>query len=190
MQRFQIQYKAYNIPEQMKMTIKAYADVKAAMLGNEIKIKTIRNEFNSETPEIVSLQKSNLALREKLVQIETSENPEVMPSLEASTKLVPQYANLLQDIEVQNQLILFITRELEQAKIKEAKNVSGLLVSDPPFVPEYKARPKRMSIMAALICIYMLFVSCFITLKEFYTISLRDSEFTKAFWLAMKSHSK
>ncbi|HUI92926.1 MAG TPA: hypothetical protein VLX68_11825 [Chitinivibrionales bacterium] len=189
LQKFQIQNKAYNVPEQIKMTIKAYADVKAAALANEIKIKAIHNEFNGETPEIVSLQKSNLALQQKLAQIETSENPEVMPSLENSTKLFPQYANLMQDIEVQDQLILFITRELEQAKIKEARNVSGLQISDPPFVPEYKARPKRIAIMAEMAGVYMLFVFCFFTLGEFYKISLNNSKFLKEFLLSFKSHS-
>jgi uncharacterized protein involved in exopolysaccharide biosynthesis len=187
--KFQIENKAYDVPEQVKMTIKAYADVKAAMLGNEIKIQTIHNEFSGETPEIAALQKSNLALHEKLGQIETSQNPAVMPSLENSTKLLPQYANLMQDVEVRDQLILFVTRELEQAKIKEARNVSGLLVSDPPYVPEYKARPKRMAIMAIMVGIYMMFVLCFFTVAEFYSLSVKDGEFINTLRQAFKRQS-
>jgi capsule polysaccharide export protein KpsE/RkpR len=187
MREFQIKNKAYNVPEQVKMTIKAYADVKAAMLANEIRMKSIYHDFAGETPELASLQKSNLAFKEKLAQIETLENPDVMPSLESSTKLMPQYANLMQDIEVQDQLILLVTRELEQAKIKEVKNISGLIVSDPAYVPEYKARPKRMTIMALLVSIYMTFIFSVVIMQEIYRISLKDSSFVKAVRASLKN---
>jgi len=187
MREFQIKNKAYNVPEQVKMTIKAYADVKAAMLTNEIRMKAIHNEFAGETPELASLQKNNLAFKEKLAQIESLENPDVMPSLESSTKLMPQYANLMQDIEVQDQLILFVTRELEQAKIKEVKNISGLIVSDPPYVPEYKARPKRITEMALIIGVYMAFILLVVLIQEIYRISLKDSSIVKAIRASLKS---
>jgi uncharacterized protein involved in exopolysaccharide biosynthesis len=187
MRDFQIKNKAYDVPEQLKMTIKAYADVKATMLDNEIRMKAINNEFSGETPALVSLQKSNRALGEKLAQIESRENPDVMPSLESSTKLMPQYTNLMRDLEVQEQLILFVTRELEQAKIKEVKNISGLIVSDPPYVPEYKARPKRMTILLLMVGIYMIFISSIIILQETYRVSLKDSAFVKALWATLKN---
>jgi uncharacterized protein involved in exopolysaccharide biosynthesis len=187
MQEFQVSNKAYNIPEQAKMAIKAYADLKATMLANDVRIQVLKNEFSGETPELAALQKSNRAFEEKLTQIETDGATDAMPSLETSAKLLPQYTNLMRDVEVQNQLIVFIAREVEQAKLKEAKNISGLIVSDPAFVPEYKARPKRIMIIAIIAGVYMLFIFGFITLQEMYRVTFKNSPFIKEFWASVKS---
>jgi len=190
MQQFQVQNKAYDIPEQVKLSIKAYSDLKAMLLENELRMQAIHNEFSGETPELVSLQKETKAAQEKLDQIEKHQSPDVMPGLESSTKLMPAYANLMRDLEIQDQLILFISRELEQAKLKESKNVSGLVVVDPAFVPEYKARPKRVKIVVMIVGLYMLFVFCFVAIQELYRSTLKDSEPVKAIWDIMRSKHK
>lgn len=180
MQDFQIQYKAYNITEQAKMTIAAYAQLKSAMQLNEIQMQAIKREFSGETPELNALKKTNEAYQSKLSQLETRDTPDALPSLQSATKLVPQYTNLLRDIEVQNQVILLLTRELEQAKIKEDKNVSSLFIIDPAFVPAYKARPKRMIILAIWIISYMAFVMLYILLMEVYRIQLKDGKILRS----------
>lgn len=174
MQDFQIRNKAYNIPEQAKMSIVAYAQLKAAMQLNEIQIQATKEEFAGKTPELNSLQKTNDAYLAKLMQLEKKETPDAIPSLQGATKLLPQYTSLMRDIEVQNQVILLLTRELEQAKIKEDKNVSTLFIIDPAYVPAYKFRPKRMTIMAIWIGAYMFFIMLYILLMEVYRIRLKD----------------
>lgn len=180
MQDFQIRYKAYNIPEQAKMSIAAYAQLKAAMQLNEIQIQTIKREFSGETPELNTLQKTNEAYQVKLTQLETRETPDAVPSLQGATKLLPQYTSLMRDIEVQNQVILLLTRELEQAKIKEDKNVSSLFIVDPAFVPAYKARPKRLIILGEWIVTYMFLIMLYILLMEVYRIQLKDGKILRS----------
>lgn len=180
MQDFQIQYKAYNITEQAKMTIAAYAQLKSAMQLNEIQMQAIKREFSGETPELNALRKTNEAYQSKLSQLETRDTPDALPSLQGATKLVPQYTNLLRDIEVQNQVILLLTRELEQAKIKEDKNVSSLFIVDPAYVPAYKFRPKRMIILAIWISTYMIFILLYILIMEVYRIQLKDGKIMRS----------
>jgi capsule polysaccharide export protein KpsE/RkpR len=190
MRQFQVQNKAYDIPEQLKLSIRAYSDLKAMLLESELRMQAIHNEFSGETPELVSLQKETRAAQEKLDQIEKHQSPDVMPGLESSTKLMPEYANLMRDLEIQDQLIVFISRELEQAKLKESKNISGLVVVDPAFIPEYKARPKRVKIEAVIVGLYMLFVFCFIAIQQLHRSALKDNEAVKAIWDAMRSKHK
>lgn len=180
MQDFQIRYKAYNITEQAKMTIAAYAQLKSAMQLNEIQMQAIKREFSGETPELNALRKTNEAYQSKLSQLETRDTPDALPSLQGATKLVPQYTNLLRDIEVQNQVILLLTRELEQAKIKEDKNVSSLFIVDPAYVPAYKFRPKRMVILAIWISTYMIFILLYILIMEVYRIQLKDGKIMRS----------
>jgi uncharacterized protein involved in exopolysaccharide biosynthesis len=180
MQDFQLHFKAYDITEQAKMSIAAYAQLKSAMRINEIQMQAVHQEFSTETPELNALRKTNEAYQAQLSQLETRETPDALPSLQSATKLLPRYTNLLRDIEVQNQVILLLTRELEQAKIKEDKNVSSLFIVDPAYVPAYKARPKRMTILAIWIATYMVFILLYILLMEVYKIQLKESKLLRS----------
>jgi capsule polysaccharide export protein KpsE/RkpR len=185
MQNYQIQNKAYDIPEQVRMSISTYANLKAAMITNEIQMQTVKNEFAEETPELKGLQKNHQAYQTSLSQLESRTTPDAMPSLSVATKLLPHYLNLLRDIEVQNQVILLITREVEQAKIKEAKNVSALVVIDPAFKPEYKSRPKRIFILAGIVGMYMAFVMLMYFYGVFYRLNVKNRpiiQTIKAVW--------
>jgi len=150
-QEFQNANKAYDVPEQAKLSLQAYADLKAAALLNELRLASLRSEFSGSTHEISELKRSQRVYEAKLKEYETGENPNVIPSLDKSSKLYPDYAKMLRDIEVQNQLILFLTKELEQAKLQEAKDVSPLIIVDPSFTPEYKSRPKRAFVILVIV---------------------------------------
>jgi uncharacterized protein involved in exopolysaccharide biosynthesis len=180
MKDFQVKNKAYDVPEQVKMTIKAYADLKAELMLNDIRMQAIKRNFAGETPELAALQKNNQVIQIKLHQLDAQETPDAIPSLQSTAKLLPEFINQKRDLEIQNQIILFLSRELEQAKIKEEKNVSSLVVADPAFVPEYKARPKRLIIMAEFTSIYMLFLLLFILVMEVYRMQIHNSRVMKS----------
>jgi capsule polysaccharide export protein KpsE/RkpR len=150
-QEFQHTNKAFNIPEQTRLTLKAYADLQAAAVMNELRLAALRREFTGQTHEIAELRRLQRVYQEKLGEYESGENPAVIPSLELSSRLFPEYAKMMRDIEVQNQLTLFLTKELEQARLQEARDVSPLIIVDPPFIPEYKARPKRLLIILVIV---------------------------------------
>jgi len=148
---FQNTHKAYNVPEQAKLSMKAYADLKATSLMNELRLSSLSSEFRGTTHEITELRRNQRVLDAKLKEYEAGDNPNIIPSLDLSSKLAPEYAKMVRDIEVQNQLILFLTKEYEQARLQEVRDVSPLIVVDPPFVPEYKARPKRLNILVVIV---------------------------------------
>jgi uncharacterized protein involved in exopolysaccharide biosynthesis len=183
---FQVKNKAYDVPEQVKMTIQAYADLKAEMTLNEIRMHAIAKDFSKETPEYFALKMSNQAIEGKLQQLDSQGSPDAMLSLQNTAKLLPDFVNLKRDVEIQNQIILFLSRELEQAKIKEEKNVSSLVVADPAFVPEYKTRPKRITIIAVATSLYMLFFLLFILVMEVFRIQIRNSQVMQAIISSLK----
>jgi uncharacterized protein involved in exopolysaccharide biosynthesis len=170
---FQKENKAYVIPEQLKLSLNSYATIKANALMTEIQIKALQRERNESSPQIQELQRNLAVINQKLKSMETSETPDVLPSFNLSAKLIPIFTNLKRDIEAREQIILLLTKELEQAKIQEAKNVSSLVIVDAAFRPEYKDRPKRLPLMAAII----LLENCFLLLILSY-------QFTFGFLLA------
>jgi uncharacterized protein involved in exopolysaccharide biosynthesis len=172
---FQTENKAYDIPEQLKLTLNAYASLKSEEVANDLKVKTLENEFSAGLPELLDLKSNARVLRERLKSFESDHARQVLPSLDLTTTLLPEYLNLVRDMEVQNQLILLLSKEFEQAKLQEAKNVSSLIVLDNPIVPDYKARPKRMFIMAAIIVFYLSALVFFILVLEYFRLQVKDS---------------
>jgi capsule polysaccharide export protein KpsE/RkpR len=189
-QLFQNKNKAFNVPDQVSMSIKMYANLKVAELGNEIKIQALKNEYSSNTPEIVALQKENTAYREKLAQLESQSTPDVMLSLKMSTELLPTYTNLVREIEIQSQLMVLLGNELENAKIKEVKNISGLIVTDPAMKAEYKSRPKRIIIIGTIVSLYMFFIVLMIVYAQFIKIHVMNSPYLKSILLELNSKTR
>lgn len=148
---FQNVNKAYNMPEQARLSLKIYADLKATSLMNELRLSSLKSEFSGTTHEIAELRRNQRVIDAKLKEYETGNDPNVVPSLDLSTRLMPEYGLMARDIEVQNQLVLFLTRECEQARLQESKDISPLIVVDPSFVPEYKIRPARLTIVLKIV---------------------------------------
>ena len=188
-QDFQIANKAFIAPEQVKLALQSYAEIKSAAILNDLKIKALQKEFQGNLPEIEELEKNGAVYNQKLSQIESSSVPDVLPSLGLSAKLVPLYTNLLRDIEVYNQVILLFSRELEEARIQEAKDVSSLIVIDRPYVPQYKARPKRLKVMAVDILVEHLLLFLFFSCQFYFSNVLMKNERVRSLLLEMKKAS-
>ena len=172
---FQNTHKAYDVSEQAKLSLKVYADIKSAAIMNELKLAALSSEFSGSTHEMAELKRSQRVYEAKLREYETGNAPGIMPSLDKTSRIFPEYAKMVRDIEVQNQLILFLTKELEQARLQEAKDVSPLIIVDASSVPEYKSRPKRLLIIMVIVFVEsLLFVGFFTYRFTYKTISKSD----------------
>ncbi|MDR0305499.1 MAG: hypothetical protein LBI42_01545 [Chitinispirillales bacterium] len=150
-QNFQNENKAYDVPEQTKLSLKTYADLKSMALMTELRLASLQGEFRGPTHEIAELRRSQRVYNAKLKEFEVGETSDILPSFDRSSKLFPEYAKMLRDIEVQNQLYLFLTKELEQARLQESKDVSPLIIVDHAYVPDYKARPLRARVILIIV---------------------------------------
>jgi len=155
---FQLTHKAFDISEQMNITLKVYADIKSASIMNDLRLAALRREYAGNTPEIVAATNLKRDYDRKLAELEQNNQHDVLPSLNMASELMPAYINLYRSIEVQNQIILLLTKELEQARLQEARDISPLVLIDPPYLAEYKARPKRVPMVFTITACYMFFL--------------------------------
>ena len=93
----------------------------------------------------------------------------------------------MRGIEVEEQVILLFSKELEQARIQESKNISQLVVIDPPYVPTYKARPKRILVMGLFLVIEHLFLFLLFGYQYYYSNVLMKNEKVRSLVRAMKN---
>jgi hypothetical protein len=150
-------------------------------------MKSLQREFKSDVPELDELKKTNSLYNQKLSQIESDANPGVLPSLGLSAKLLPPYTNLMREIEVQNQVILLLEKEVEQARLQESKDVSSLVVVDPAYVPEYKMRPKRLTLLLLIVVIEHLFLFVLFAYQFYFVSIFMKHEKVRSLIQAMKS---
>ena len=186
-EEFQVAHKAFVVPEQMRLSLKNYAEIKSAAIVNDLKMQGLKKEFKGELPELEELGKNAAVYNQQLSNIESNASSDVLPSLGLSAKLLPQYTNLMRGIEVEEQVILLFSKELEQARIQESKNISQLVVIDPPYVPTYKARPKRILVMGLFLVIEHLFLFLLFGYQYYYSNVLMKNEKVRSLVRAMKN---
>lgn len=174
---FQKQNKAYEIPEQLRMTIGAYGDLKAQHLANEVKISSLSKEMSQNSPELITLRKQNSVLYEKLRSLENNKGSDVLIGFDKYSDLLPQFTNLLRDVETQTKLVAFLTQQYEEAKIKEKKDISSLILVDQPLRPQYKERPSRLLLTAEIILAYFSIFTAFLVLYFIFRNYIKKSIF-------------
>lgn len=187
---FQIANKAFLVPEQIKMSLKTYADVKSAAILNDLKMSALQHEFSGDLPELDELKKNSDLYNQKLSEIEAATSPGVVPSLGFSAKLLPLYLKLSRETEVENQVVLLLSREREQARLQEAKNISSLLVVDPPYVPTYKARPKRIIVFGTTLFSLNLVLFIFLGYRFYFANVVMKNDKFRSMIQAIKSSKR
>jgi capsule polysaccharide export protein KpsE/RkpR len=166
MRGFQEKNKTINIQEQVMFSIQTYSNIKTLMEKNELLLKNLKTAYSNDIPRIQEIEKNIEIYKNKLNEIERDTLPDVFPGFARYSKIFPEYINLVRDIEVKQYLIRFLIKEAEQAKLQEEKSVSNLIIIDPPTVPEYKSRPKRVFLMGKIIVAYLLVLFAFLFVYE------------------------
>ncbi len=119
------------LPVQGNLEILAQIEVEREAKSIELRVK--QSFYRPNHPDIVMLKKQIKELDRTITRIE-SQMPQV--SLD--------FARLYRSLKVQEELLLLLTAQYEEARINEADNSPTAVLLDTPELPEYKYRPKRL----------------------------------------------
>lgn len=121
-----------------KAAADAYARTKAEIASTEIRLSTLRRAMADGAPEVQQLLAALAGLRGQLGQYERP--------LEASSN--QDYVSAYRDYKYQEALFDIFAKQLELAKLDEAREGTLIQVLDKATVPERKTKPKRAMIAA------------------------------------------
>lgn len=79
-----------------------------------------------------------------------------------------EYFRLFRDIQIQQKIVEILLPMLENARMEEHKKTANLQLLDSPFIPQYKAKPKRLKYMIILTFLLFSFEMLFFSIKESY----------------------
>lgn len=157
--------------EQFVATTKIFADLKAQKLLLELDKKRIQSSFDENSPEIRNLNEQINLLNEKISQLErksvSMDDFKFLINIGTAPDLLVQYARIYRNVEIQQKFLEYIYPLYEQVKLEVRKQHKAFVVIDKPFIPEYKAKPKRLIIILSSVFIYLIFVVVFLSLKNY-----------------------
>ncbi len=151
---------------QARALIGAVADLRAQVAAKQVQLQSLRTYATEDNPDLRRAERELAELQSqsaKLSQTERSGADLGEGNLQVPTRLVPQanleYLRAMRELKYHESLYDFLTKQLEAARIDEAKNAVLVQVVDRAVEPERKSSPKRLLIIA-LTAVASFLLSC------------------------------
>lgn len=178
---FQKQYGAYAVPEQVKATITAVAELEAQLIENETMLQRIKSQVSSNSPMYQNVAGQIKAIKDQINKMSDSNSggtTNVLPQIKNLPDLQLQYIRLFREVEIQNTVLKFLYPLYEQTKLEEQKNSNTIIVIEKAVTPGIKYRPNKGFIvligLSIAILIHLLLLARY---KNLLNISENYSEF-------------
>ena len=168
MKSFQEKNKTIKADSQAAVAIESIAKLKAELVTNEVRLAALRNSMTDESADVRTLLTVVTKLKSQLNSMSGSGDVGgVIPSVGNAPSIGVEYVRRLRELKTQEVLFEQLTKQLELAKISEARDSSSLQVLDEAVVPLRKSKPKR-ALIVILATVTAFFCSIFwVFIKEY-----------------------
>ncbi len=158
---FQDRYGIIEIAVQTEESLRALAEIEAAIIKEEIELDVLLNTTVSTNQDVIQKEISIASMKNRLMAYTQGEDKgHIIKSVQSLPERAIQYGRLWREVEAKNTVLTFLLPEYEQSKIKEVKQSSTVQILDQAIRPFKKARPARtiivlLSTMSAFaLCLY------------------------------------
>jgi uncharacterized protein involved in exopolysaccharide biosynthesis len=180
------------LDEQGRALIESVARIRAEIAAKEVQLAAMRTYATAQNPDFVMLQQQIAGLRDQVSKLEGS------AKLEKGSLLVTggnvseaglEYIRRVRDVKYQEAIFEVLIRQLELAKIDEAREASIVQVLDTATPPDRKAKPKRLLITLVTAIVSGLITVLYVLLKE---IAHRGNanDLSEKRWAQLRSYLK
>lgn len=149
--------------------IEAAANLKANIASKEVALRAMRTFAAASNPEYLRAQQELAGLRAELAKIERSPNSG-NGDISIATAKVPsvalEYVRRLRDVKYFESMFELLAKQVELAKIDEAKDSAVVQVLDPAVVPDKKSKPRRSLIVLITMFVAFVLAACHALFKE------------------------
>jgi tyrosine-protein kinase Etk/Wzc len=136
---------------QARVIIQSVADMRAQVAIREVQIEAMRTYATKDNPELHRAEQELAGLRAQLAKMERNSGGTDSDNLDVPTRQLPQaqleYLRSARDLKYHEALYEFLSKQLEAARIDEAKDAVVVQVVDKAVVPERKSGPHRATII-------------------------------------------
>lgn len=136
---------------QGKAIVEAVANTRAQVAVQEVRIQAMRTYATANNPDLKRAEQELAGLRGQLAKLERSNGELGNGNLEVPTRRLPEveldYLRKLREVKYHESVYEFLGKQLEAARIDEAKDAAVVQAVDKAVEPEKKSSPHRLAIV-------------------------------------------
>ncbi|MEJ5286214.1 MAG: hypothetical protein CH6_2351 [Candidatus Kapaibacterium sp.] len=158
---FQRKNKIIGLDEQSKAILSTAINIGSELAKAEIELSLYQTEYEPNSPYIKALKEKVQKLREQYQKVQTGGlvgNETYAIPLEKVPSLIREYANLLREQKILEQVAIFLETQKYTETIQEATEIPGVDVLDYPTIPLSHSSPNR-KILLIFTFIFSLIIS-------------------------------
>jgi tyrosine-protein kinase Etk/Wzc len=148
------------VPEQ----VSAAANIRGQIVAKEVELVSLEAFATSQNPQLIKSKRELNELRGQLSKLERSPvQSDVFVALSRLPDAGMAYLTGMREMKYNERLFEFLARQLETAKLEEARDGTAIQVVDRAIIPDKKARPYRtmwvlatMFLSGLLACLYVI----------------------------------
>jgi uncharacterized protein involved in exopolysaccharide biosynthesis len=155
---------------QGRAIVDAVANTRAEVAIQEVKLQAMRTYATENNPDLRRAEQELAGLRAQLAKLERSTGDLGNGNLEVPTRRLPEveldYLRRMRDVKYHEAVYEFLSKQLEAARIDEAKDAVIVQVVDKAAAPEKKSSPRRTLIVLVTAILAFLFSCLWALLAE------------------------
>lgn len=169
---FQEKTGAIKIDEQAKAVIEGIAQLRAQVAAKEVQLKVMRTYATPQNPDLQRAEEELRGMREQLTKLELKgrgHNPDPLMPTSRIPSVGIEYIRKLREFKYHEALYEILLKQLEAAKLDEARDATIIQVIEKAIPPEKRAKPKRkqMVMIATVVAFFLsIFIAFFMEYKE------------------------
>jgi len=164
---FQANNQIYDVEAQLKMIIDKITELEIEKIQNEIQMLVLKSTLAQNNQEVKALETKISIMQQKINEIKYTSNKNNISLSQMPEKAI-EYMNLFRDVKVLNKLLEFLIPQLENARLEEIKTSSDLQIIDNAIAEDYKAKPKRISIIFTICFLYFIVFLLVVSMYNYY----------------------
>lgn len=185
LQRFEQQHGIIALEAQANAAINAIAEVRKQMMATELQLRILKRSVTGASREAAILQEELRGLRAQLTRLEHgvepsnanvvgAAGPQAFLAFQQAPEIKRDYLRLQRGVRIQTELFTLLTQQLEEAKIREARDETAFQVVDLAIAAERKSKPWR-GLSVALAMMMGALIGCFLALvSDYHDVTVRS----------------
>ncbi|MGC2110590.1 MAG: Wzz/FepE/Etk N-terminal domain-containing protein [Candidatus Korobacteraceae bacterium] len=167
---------------QGKAIIEAVASTRAQVAVQEVRLQAMRTYATPNNPDLQRAEQELAGLRAELAKLQRNTGEVGNGNLEVPTRKLPEvqldYLRRLRDVKYHESVYEFLGKQLEAARIDEAKDAVMVQAVDKAVVPEKKSGPRRSLIVLATAAVVFVLSCLWVLIAEAWRRKAQDSRLT------------
>jgi len=159
------------LDKQAEALITGAAQLRAMIADREVQLKVLRTSATGQNPDVIRLNSELAGMRAELARMESRTGGSDGSAVDIPVGKLPEagieYVRARRELKLQETLLEGMVRQLEAAKLDEAKEGQALQQVDVALPPDQKSKPSRMLITLGAAIGALLLTTLFVVVRRY-----------------------